>query len=188
VVPPDQSNLVAAQPSAWLQRFVHLIPDGPVLDLACGAGRHTRWLAAQGFTVTAIDIDVSGVTDLKEHARVTILQADLERDPWPFEAQQFAGITVTNYLHRPLLSQLATALCPHGVLLYETFARGHERLGRPQNPDFLLRPGELLNIFARNLQIVAYETGQENKPRPAIRQKICAVRSDELQTLSPVQN
>jgi len=63
---------------------------------------------------------------------------------------------VTNYLHRPLLPAIANALAPEGILIYETFALGNERLGRPRNPDFLLRPGELLQAFAR-LTVIAFE-------------------------------
>jgi hypothetical protein len=98
-------------------------------------------------------------------------QLDLEADaPWPLGGG-YAGIVVTNYLHRPLLPPLAGALRPGGVLIYETFALGNERLGRPRNPDFLLRPGELLAAFAA-LTVVAFEEGEVATPRPAVVQRI----------------
>jgi hypothetical protein len=86
----------------------------------------------------------------------------------------FDGIVVTNYLHRPLFAPIAAALAPSGVLIYETFAAGNERFGRPRNPDFLLRPGELLEAFP-GLTIVAFEQGEVAEPRPAVIQRVAAV-------------
>lgn len=164
-------------PSRWVERFAPLIAaQGTVLDLACGAGRHSRYLLALGYHVVAVDIDVSGVADLAGAKSVEVIQADLERHPWPFVDRRFDGIVVTNYLHRPRLSSLADLLAPGGVLIFETFAIGNERYGRPRNPDFLLEPNELLGAFSSRLTIVAYEHGFEPDPRPAMRQRICAIR------------
>ena len=120
-------------------------------------------------------MDVSGLVDLGADPGVEICAVDLETGTWPFGQRRFDGIVVTNYLHRPHSPHLAAALSENGVLIVETFGAGNERLGRPRNPDFLLRPGELLEAFAA-LQIVAYEHGEEQTPRPAIRQRLCAVR------------
>ena len=81
---------------------------------------------------------------------------------------------MTNYLHRPLLPMLVQTLAPGGVVIYETFAAGNERFGRPSNPDFLLRPGELLQAFAA-LTVIAFEQGELSLPRPAVIQRIAAV-------------
>jgi hypothetical protein len=62
------------------------------------------------------------------------------------------------------------------VLIFETFGQGNEKLGRPRNPDFLLAPGELIAAFGTALQVVAYEHGVEEVPRPAVRQRLCAVK------------
>jgi hypothetical protein len=86
----------------------------------------------------------------------------------------YDGIVVTNYLHRPLFPVLAEALAPNGLLIYETFASGNERFGRPSNPDFLLRPGELLEAFG-GLTVIAFEQGEVTLPRPAVIQRIAAV-------------
>lgn len=172
--------------SPWLARFVHLIPaGGPVLDLACGHGRHARWLRARGWPVTAVDIDLTGVADLVADPQVELLEADLEAGHWPLADRRFAAVLVTNYLHRPHFRWLPDALAPGGVLLVDTFGRGNERLGRPRNPDFLLAPGELLGAFADRLQVVAYEYGAVDSPRPAVRQRLCAVRSAEPVPLGP---
>jgi SAM-dependent methyltransferase len=151
-----------AAPSAWVRRFAHLVrPGGAVLDLACGGGRHLRWLAAQGFRVTGVDRDAAAVEPLRGLAEIVV--ADLEGGPWPLPGRRFDGIVVTNYLWRALLPTLAASLAPGGVLIYETFADGHQHFGRPARADFLLRRGELLAAFA-GLRVVAYEDGFEPDP------------------------
>jgi len=164
-------------PSPWVERFAALVPArGTVLDLACGRGRHTRYLLDLGYRVVATDIDVSGVMDLACRKDAEIIEADLETGTWPFGERHFDGIVVTNYLYRPHLPLLAKSLAPGGVLIFDTFARGNELYGHPRNPDFLLAPNELLDAFAPDLAVVAYEHAFEPEPRPAMRQRICATR------------
>jgi SAM-dependent methyltransferase len=161
-------------PSTWVRRFAPLIrTGGRVLDLAAGGGRHTRLLLDMGFRITAVDRDPS---ELQAFAgeRCEIRAVDLEGgDSWPLGGG-YDGIVVTNYLHRPLFGAIAAALAEGGLLIYETFALGNERFGRPRNPDFLLRPGELLQAFAA-LTVVAFEQGEIDEPRPAVIQRIAAV-------------
>lgn len=163
--------------SEWVCRWVPQIPPGAlVLDLACGSGRHTRLLARMGFSVRAVDRDASAVASLCELPGVESLIADLEHAPWPYSGQCFGGIVVTNYLHRPLLPILVDSLEPGGVLIYETFAVGNERFGRPTNRAFLLHTGELLDAVAGRLRIIAYEDRYVDTPKPAMVQRICAQR------------
>jgi SAM-dependent methyltransferase len=166
-----QSHSVPA-PSAWVTRFAPTIrAPGRVLDLAAGGGRHARHLAAMGFDVTAVDRDVGGLAGFAGR----IVAVDLEDGrPWPLGGG-WDAIVVTNYLHRPLFAALADALGDDGLLLYETFAAGNERFGKPSNPDFLLRPGELLGAFAA-LTVVAFEQGAVATPRPAVVQRLAARR------------
>src|SRR3990172_1329179 len=172
-------------PSAWVQRFAALIrAGGTVVDVACGSGRHTRLLRALGHTVVAVDRDASLLRSLEGDPAVQPLCADLETGAWPFAGRQFDGIVVTNYLHRPLFAHLRAALARGGVLIYETFAQGNERYGRPANPAFLLRRSELLQE-AEGLQIVAFEQGRVTHPRPAVVQRICALRGDDPMLLTP---
>jgi SAM-dependent methyltransferase len=165
-------------PSAWVRRFAPLIrPGGQVLDLAAGGGRHTRLLLDMGFRVTAVDRNAEALRPLAG-ARCSVREIDLESGV-PENAVDalgsgYDGIVVTNYLHRPLLPVLAEALAPGGVVIYETFAAGNERFGRPSNPDFLLHPGELLEAFAA-LTVIAFEQGELSLPRPAVIQRIAAI-------------
>lgn len=176
-----------APPSPWVLRFAHLVqtcgadPVGemrPVLDVACGGGRHTRLFLDLGHPVTAVDIDISGLGDIAGDRRLRIVNVDLEGDKavWPFTDRQFGAVVVTNYLYRPLLARIIAAVADDGVLIYETFAAGNEKFGRPRNPDFLLEEGELLGIVRGSLSVVAYEHGIVDQPKPAVMQRICAVR------------
>ncbi len=168
-------------PSQWVQRFADLIPDdGAVLDLACGAGRHTRFFLARGNRVTAVDRDLAGLADLSPGPALERLEIDLEDgSPWPLQERRFDGVVVANYLYRPLFPHLAKAVAPRGLLLYETFALGNERFGRPRNPDFLLRPGELLDWLhaaaSPGFKVLAYEDLVIERPRPAAVQRIAAL-------------
>jgi len=165
------------EPSAWVTRWAEYIPAGRrVLDVACGSGRHARWLAARGHTVEAVDRDASLLASLAATPGIATRCADLEGGPWPYAGQSFAGIVVVNYLHRPLFPALLAALAPGGALIYETFAAGNERFGRPSNPDFLLRPGELLDVARGALRVIAYEDRVISEPRPAAIQRLCAIR------------
>jgi SAM-dependent methyltransferase len=163
--------------SSWVARFGAALPAGPVLDLACGSGRHLRHFRALGHSVVGVDRDLARVADLVNTPGVELVQADLEGGaPWPLGDRRFAGVVVTNYLWRPLFPALVAAVRPGGWLLYETFAQGNERFGRPRNPDFLLAPGELLAAVRDQLSVVAYEHGRVERPAPAAIQRIAAVR------------
>lgn len=170
------SSAVATGASGWVLRYAAVTPGIEALDVACGSGRHARWLAAAGANVTAVDRDAAAVATLEGVPGIVAIVVDLAGAPWPFAACTFGLIVVTNYLHRPLFPTLLDALAPGGRLLYETFAVGNERFGRPSNPDFLLRPGELLALVRGRLQVVAFEDLEVAAPKPAMVQRICAVR------------
>ncbi len=158
-------------------RFARLlVPGGEVLDLACGRGRHARWLAGQGFAVEAVDRDATVLASLSDQPGIRVREADLEQAPWPYAADRFAGIVVCNYLHRPLFPALVGALAPGGVLIYETFMAGNERFGRPSRPEFLLQRDELLTAFGTSLQIVAFEQGELAQPKRCVVQRLCAFK------------
>ena len=162
------------RPSAWVKRFAPMIREGGlVLDLAAGRGRHARLLLEGNFTVRAVDRDVSALGPLAR-PRCEVREIDLESGSGWRLGDGYDGIVVTNYLHRPLSQALASALARNGILIYETFAHGNERLGRPRNPDFLLRPGELLEAFTM-LTVIAFEQGEVAIPRPAVVQRIAAI-------------
>ncbi|MBI3230281.1 MAG: class I SAM-dependent methyltransferase [Burkholderiales bacterium] len=190
-------------PSAWVQRFVPLIPhqlNKPVLDLACGAGRHTRLLLAHGYEVLAIDRDLTALQSLKqslvgEGAKLDSLALDVEQPleqlQWPCAPASLAGIVVTNYLHRPLFPLLLASLAPNGVLIYETFAAGNQVFGKPSNPAFLLNPGELFIRMQESgvMRTLAFEDGRVEQPKMAMVQRICCIKAGhdiDLSRLGPL--
>lgn len=166
-----------APPSPWVVRWAeYLVPGAAVLDLACGSGRHARWFGTSGHPVEAVDRDAGALAMLDGVANVATRVADLESGPWPYAGRTFGAVIVTNYLYRPLFPALLAAVAPGGLLVYETFARGNERHGRPSNPDFLLEPGELLERVRGELRVLGYEDVEVVEPRPACVQRLCARR------------
>lgn len=160
-------------PSPWIVRWVHLIkPNGSVLDLACGSGRHLHWLAAQGFRPTGVDRNAQALA--KSTGLAELIEADIEAGLWPLAGRRFDAVIVTNYLWRALLPTIVDSVAEGGVLLYETFADGQQHIGKPSNPEFLLRPGELLTACA-GLRVVAFEDGFADPP-PRYIQRVAAVR------------
>ncbi len=155
-------------PSEWVVRWASLIESGTVLDLACGKGRHSRFFLERGLDVVAVD------REPREIPGARFVQADLEDGgPWPLAGEQFEGVVVTNYLHRPLFPHIVDALAPGGVVIYETFMVGNERYGGVSNPDFLLEPGELLSAFDA-LEVLAFEETEVDSGKRRVVQRICA--------------
>lgn len=172
----DDPTQLASPPSPWVVRFSSLVPHGgDVLDVACGTGRHARFFAAKGHRVDAVDRDLTGFVDVPTMVRA--LQADIEAGPWPYEGEKFPGVIVTNYLHRPLMGTLIASVAVGGTFIYETFAVGNQMYGRPSRAEFLLKPGELLEMVRGHLQVVAFEDIYIDLPKPAKMQRIAAVRA-----------
>lgn len=169
------------EPSPWIVRFAPLIPAGSdVLDLACGSGRHARLLAGMGQRVEAVDRAADALAALAGIDGIQTRCADLEGGPWPYYGRGFDAIVVSNYLHRPLLPNLFGCLNEGGLLIYETFMVGNERFGKPSNPAYLLRSGELLDLVRNRLRVLAFEQGEVAEPRPAVIQRIVARRGSVL--------
>jgi SAM-dependent methyltransferase len=163
--------------SPWVARFAPLIPaGGEVLDLACGSGRHARLLASLGHRVEAVDRDADALAQLAGVEGVTTRQADLEGGPWPYYSRVFDGIVVSRYLWRPLMPQIFNCLGEGGVLIYETFMEGQQLFGKPENPAYLLRPGELLELVGKRFTVVAFEQGEIAGEKPQVLQRICVRR------------
>ena len=170
-------------PSPWVQRWSHLVaPGGGVLDVACGQGRHARWFYERNHHLALVDraqAAIDSIASVIPARNCEAVVADIENGPWPFARRQFAAVVVTNYLWRPLLPTLLDSLQPGGVLIYETFTQGNETVGKPSRSDFLLRPGELLEV-CQALRVVAFEDGFQQAPdgsAPRFIQRIVAVRA-----------
>ncbi|MCE7506190.1 class I SAM-dependent methyltransferase [Polynucleobacter sp. IMCC30063] len=175
-------------PSSWVQRFAALLkPGGRVLDLACGSGRHSIFLANAGFDVLGVDSNVESLALARENlgqlksGNPQWLEMDLEAAVWPLSSASFGfwdGIVVTNYLYRPFLEVLPSLLSKGGFLIYETFAQGNAEFGKPTSPKFLLNPAELLQLAQRSgLRVWAYEDLFTDLPKPAMVQRLCAQKS-----------
>jgi len=161
----------ALAPSAWVERWAPLVTHGTVLDVACGSGRHANFFLGKNLRVVAVDRRPQVIPGAR------FIQADLENgSPWPLPGERFEAVVVTNYLYRPLMGQLRDCLAENGVLIYETFMLGNERFGKPSNPEFLLRPGELLESF-KGLTVKAFEEGEVRGPKHAMIQRLCAVQA-----------
>jgi SAM-dependent methyltransferase len=159
--------------SPWVQRWSHLVsPGASVLDVACGSGRHIRWFSQRGCRVTGVDRDAAAIEPLRGLAELVV--ADIENGPWPLPGRRFDAVVVTNYLWRPLLPTMVGSLAEGGVWIYETFADGNQTVGKPANPDFLLKPQELLQA-AQGLDIVAYENGFLDAPARFV-QRLAAIK------------
>lgn len=163
-------------PSLWVERYIGGVPDGGnVLDVACGGGRHLGLARRLGFDATGVDQDIAAAqVRFADDPHVRLMAADLEAGrPFPFPPGAFHGVIVTNYLWRPILPDIVAAVAPAGLLIYETFRQGNERLGKPSRPDFLLRPGELLEAVAGRLSVLAYEEVTLRAPMRVV-ERICA--------------
>ncbi len=146
---------------------------GPVLDLACGRGRHARWLAADGLRVVALDRNAAALRALAAEAEASALpiepvRADAEHAAGlALRAARFGAIVVTRFLYRPLAPALEALLLPGGLLVYETFTKKNRELGQgPENEDFLLDEGELPRMF-HGLEVLCSEEGLRPRPEGA---------------------
>jgi len=179
---PNQPGLAhtLAAPSPWVVRWSNLADArASVLDVACGSGRHVRWFTERGHHVTGVDRDTAAAHGAVPDA--DLVQADIENTPWPLvdpatgAVREFGVVVVTNYLWRPLFPVLVSSVAKGGVLIYETFSAGQETVGRPSRADFLLQPGELLQVCSE-FRIIAYEEGVLTGPERYV-QRIAAIRN-----------
>lgn len=179
----------SGKPSAWVGRWAHLLPEqSTVLDIACGSGRHMKFLGFLGHRVTGLDRSQQAIDSASAWGEAIL--ADLENSPWPLvqtlknpensqnstapTPRKFGAVIVTNYLWRPLFEVIAQSLAPGGILIYETFARGNETIGKPSRPDFLLEPGELIQAFS-GLHLIAYECGFLADPARFVQRMVAAM-------------
>jgi SAM-dependent methyltransferase len=173
--------------SPWVAHFAGRIPSNSgskrVLDYACGTGRHTVYLAELGYQVLAVDIHLPSLQTMNQCQpnAIELRCIDFEKEEFAFDPQleKFSGLIVTNYLYRPHLGNMLELIDEGGVLIYETFAIGNEAFGKPSNPNFLLRENELLEVVLakKSFHVNAFESGYVEDPKPAMIQRICAVRT-----------
>jgi SAM-dependent methyltransferase len=186
IVEPEKKMHGAERVSPWVARWSHLasheVAGGRVLDVAGGAGRHTFHFLERNHPVAVIDIAQAAIESIairlspEQRSRCELIQADIENGAWPLPSARFSAVIVTNYLWRPLMPTIMQSVAEGGVLIYETFAQGNETVGKPSRPDFLLKPGELLQVCSEaGLRVIAYEDGFLPEP-DRFMQRVVAVR------------
>lgn len=160
------------------------LPDGPILDLACGDGYNGIFLAGKGFSITCWDVSSDALSRARKSAadhgvEIAFRQVDLEREgdnPLPKDA--FKGIVLFRYLHRPLIDCIKKALKKGGILIYETFTVDQPKFGKPHNPNFLLKQGEMYGWFA-DWEILHHFEGIMPDPERAVAQIVCRKPSSQ---------
>ncbi len=178
--PAPPSPFILKQIDIWLATRPEHLAKQPfhLIDLACGSGRHIRAILGReikdAVQITAVDIDHQSLDMLTSFAdntsRIMPVCLDLEDEGLDLRGalsgKLFDLVLVTNYLHRPLLSQIFGLVCPGGRLLYETFGQGNADFGRPSNPDFLLEEGELASALPKDFIIQHQFFGQRQDLYP----------------------
>jgi len=171
---------MADKPASLLMAHSDLFtPEtGPILDLACGKGHNGLFLAKKALPVTLCDFSAEDLNHAKSSAeqaglKVKIWRVDLEKEGInPLYENAYGAILVFRYLHRPLIPCIKKALLRDGILIYETFTIGQAKFGKPSNPDYLLKRGELKAWF-REWHIMHYFEGILENPQRAVAQIVC---------------
>tara|TARA_B100001121_G_C18541784_1_gene551102 strand:- start:126 stop:635 length:510 start_codon:yes stop_codon:yes gene_type:complete len=151
--------------SNWVKYCIEELPckDGYVLDLACGRGRHSIFLSNLGYNVLSVDIDRNKLNCFNGKL-IKKKVIDVENiNNWPLEKTKFNAIIVTNFLNRTIFPSIINSIKKGGYLIYETFSEGHEKIGKPSNPKYILKPRELMHLSCK-MQLLTYESIYINNP------------------------
>lgn len=176
-----KNNIILySKPSNWIKKYLNInINKDTLLDVACGNGRHSFYAASLGYKVFSIDIDKDklSLTNFKKHISPILLNIE-EENSWPFIKRSFDTVIVTNYLYRPVYKNIINSIKPNGTLLYETFSEENTKFGRPNNPDYLLKPIELLKLAKQyKMEIIDFEEILLELPKKKAIQRIYAKKN-----------
>lgn len=147
-----QDNKIPDEPILLVEQYATSARGNKALDIACGMGRHSRYLASLGFDVDALDISSVAIDQLQNIANIHAMEVDF--DSYTLPKNSYHIIVCTYYLERKLFPQIVEALKPNGILIFETFLHHGENERAPSNPDFILQPGELEAYFGSSCDIV----------------------------------
>jgi len=166
------------EPSSWIKKIIYSIePGGNLIDIACGQGRHSIEFANR-YKIFAVDKNKNFLKKLKNIKNVETINEDLENSlKWSFTKNKFKVVLISNYLFREKIGDLFNLVDIGGYLIYETFAIGNEKYGKPTNPDYLLCRDELLEIKPKNFITIDYFFGErfENTKKSVV-QRLAAQR------------
>jgi 2-polyprenyl-3-methyl-5-hydroxy-6-metoxy-1,4-benzoquinol methylase len=157
-----------------VEKFYNLAPNSKALDIACGGGRHTIFLADRGFNVDAIDISDSAIEYLKDRvdsSRVNLINSDL--DNYQFKKDSYGLILKINFLDRAVIERAKSALVDGGLFIVETYLEDNSNEKANSNPNFLLKKGELREIF-KDFEILDYREF-DNEPYELYRMKKASI-------------
>ena len=146
------------QISNWVKYCLEIIPnkEGRALDLACGKGRHSIFLSNYGYNVLAVDINQKSLNCFNNKLIKKKIKDIENLKSWPLEKVKFDIIVVTNFLNRSIFPSIIKSINKNGYLIYETFSEGQQNIGKPNNPNYILKRRELISLCA-DLQLIAYE-------------------------------
>ena len=146
------------QPSKWLKYCLKnfIKSKKTALDLACGKGRNSLYLASCGHIVLAVDINEKYLKCFS-NSKIKKINKDVEKaHNWPLTKARFDLVVVTNFLNRSIFPSIINSINPYGYLIYETFSIGQEKIGKPSNKNYILKNKELITL-CNNLSIIEYE-------------------------------
>jgi len=151
----DSKHLTAPIPDSPIElimNYVKLAKGKQALDIACGMGRHSKYLASKGFQVDALDISSTAIESLQDLENIRAKEVDF--DTYTLEENKYDLIVCTYFLQRSLFPQIEKALKEGGIFIYETYLYHPDNTKTPSNRTFLLEEGELELTFSDRYELM----------------------------------
>ena len=147
-----QQDTMPHEPIKFITEYAHLAQGNQALDIACGNGRHSKYLSSIGFEVDALDISSVAIKQLKSTAHIYAMEVDF--DSYTLKKNSYNLIVSTYFLERKLFPQMIEALKPNGIILMETFVAHPDNGRKATNPTFRLKEGELKAYFEKHCELI----------------------------------
>ena len=150
-----QQNTMPHEPIKFIKEHIHLAKGKHALDIACGNGRHSKYLVSHGFDVDALDISSVAIEQLQNIPHIHAIEVDF--DTYTLHKEKYDIIVCTYFLERKLFPQMIEALKPKGIILMETFVQHEDNGRKATNPSFRLQEGELEKYFSQYCELLHIE-------------------------------